>query len=169
MHELSGVDTVIGSNLVDEDTRPRCFLFQTGVFLSLRGVNLNPGAEPDDMIAVRLWATESCVITSNSRRLLSLEDIKQQLLRNQGPISAATFIVLLIERLAGRAEVVIEQLEESMEIVEDTAADLSASEQRGQLSAIRRQSIRIRRYFAPQKEALHQLLSGVAAMVDKAS
>ncbi|MBT8334112.1 MAG: zinc transporter ZntB, partial [Deltaproteobacteria bacterium] len=115
----SWLDTVIKKNLLDDDSRPRSITHQNGVFLSLRGVNLNPGSDPEDMVAVRVWATERCIITSNRRKLISLEDIKESLLNKTGPYSAAGFITRLIDQLAFRAEVVIEQLEDTFEQVED--------------------------------------------------
>ena len=74
---LAVLDPIIKSNLTDDDTRPRSLVHQNGVFLSLRGVNLNPGSDPEDMIAVRLWVDERLIITSNRRRLLSLEDARE--------------------------------------------------------------------------------------------
>ncbi len=41
--------------LTAQETRPRCTVRGDGVLLLLRGVNLNPGAAPEDMVSVRLW------------------------------------------------------------------------------------------------------------------
>jgi zinc transporter len=153
------LDTVIKKNLLDDDSRPRSITHQNGLFLSLRGVNLNPGSDPEDMVAVRVWATERCIISSNRRKLISLEDIKESLLNRTGPCSAADFITRLIDQLAFRAEVVIEQLEDTFEQVEDDLSTIKNKEQRAQISDLRRQAIRLKRYFAPQKEALTHLLN----------
>ncbi|NNK56584.1 MAG: zinc transporter ZntB [Desulfofustis sp.] len=160
LDELASLDSIIKSNLTDDDTRPRSFTHQNGIFLSLRGVNLNPGSDPEDMIAVRLWADERCIITSNRRRLLSLDDIRAGLLGGRGPNSAGGFISLLVELLAVRAETVIEQLEEQLDLLED---DLNKGdgdiEPRIPLSDLRRQAIRLRRFFSPQRQALEHLLN----------
>lgn len=167
LQNITWLDPVIQANLLDDDTRPRSFLLQDGLFLSLRGVNLNPGADPEDMIAVRMWATGKLILTSNRRKLLSLEDVAEQLRNGRGPDSAGSFIRLLIERLAARAEGVIEQLEESFEDFEENMEQLDYTEQRTTLSDYRRQAIRIKRYFTPQKEALQQLLSESPVWVSK--
>ena len=44
----SGLDEVLASALLTEETRPRASLIGGGVLISLRGVNLSPGSEPED-------------------------------------------------------------------------------------------------------------------------
>ena len=152
---------------MDDDTRPRCFTLNEGLFLSLRGVNLNPGADPEDMVAVRVWADERCIITSNRRKLLSLEDIRELLRKGKGPASASAFVRFLIERLASRAEVVIEQIENEFSDLEDEIVDGSGAEHRTELSQLRRQAIRLKRFFAPQTEALLKLVNDPPAWMPK--
>lgn len=159
LENLSFLDPIIKSNLVDEDTRPRSLVHQNGVFLSLRGVNLNPDSAPEDMIAVRLWADERIIITSNRRRLLSLEDVRESLRTGLGPQSAGGFISFLVDRLAVRAETVIEQMEEQFDRLEDQIAASGSSEPPVLLSQIRRQAIRLRRFLSPQRQALEHLLN----------
>lgn len=159
LDELDSLDPIIKSNLTDDDTRPRSFTHQNGVFLSLRGVNLNPGSDPEDMVAVRLWADEHCIITSNRRRLLSLDDVRDGLLGTRDPISAGRFISLLVERVAVRAETVVEQLEEKLDLLEDDLNKGDDIEPRIRLSELRRQAIRLRRFFSPQRQALDHLLN----------
>ncbi len=152
------LDQVIKNNLTDEDTRPRFFHMQEGLYLSLRAVNLNPGANPDDMIGIRVWVTPQLIISSNSRTLLSLQDIIQYSAEGRGPATVSSFINLLVERLADRAENVIEQLDDSFEELEDQLLGPGSDDLRNNLSELRRQAIRLRRYFAPQRETLQQLL-----------
>ncbi len=62
--EESGLDRFVCDSLhesVDMSTerwisegRPRTIVFEDGVIINLRGANLNPGATPNDMVAVRL-------------------------------------------------------------------------------------------------------------------
>lgn len=157
LNNLVWLDDIIRENLLDDDSRPRCFFLQESVFLSLRGVNLNPHADPEDMVGIRIWISENCIITSHKRNLLSLDDVLVALETAVGPISSASFLTLLIERLSLRAENVIEKLEENFMDLEESLDELDG--QRSSLSDMRRTAIRIRRYFAPQKEALHLLLA----------
>jgi zinc transporter len=167
LENIDWLNPIIKDNLVDDDTRPRSFTGPSELFLSLRGVNLNPGAEPEDMIAVRLWSNDQCIITSNRRKLQSLEDVKEALGKGTGPCSAAQFVSLLVERLALRAESVIEQIEDSFDALEDSLETSDETEHRSEISQIRRQAIRLRRFLAPQREALEHLLEDAPNWIGK--
>ena len=54
LREESGIPTVAAEALLYEETRPRCRPIGDGLILNLRGVNLNPGADPEDMVSIRL-------------------------------------------------------------------------------------------------------------------
>ena len=57
------------------DTRPRAADVGGGLLIYLRGVNLAPGARPEDMIAVRLWIRNGLIISTQKRQLLTLSEI----------------------------------------------------------------------------------------------
>lgn len=46
-------DAVIAA-LLRTESRPRCAPYEDGLLLNMRGINHNPGAEPEDMISVRI-------------------------------------------------------------------------------------------------------------------
>lgn len=75
-----GVDESIRESLLATDTRPR---FQqiddNSFFLILRGVNLNKGKEPDDMLTVRLLYTPQRVISCNQQRSRAIESVACEL------------------------------------------------------------------------------------------
>ena len=53
----SGLSEFACELLLEENTRPRLLpLADEQMLLFLRGVNLNPGAEPEDMVSVRIFA-----------------------------------------------------------------------------------------------------------------
>ena len=68
----SGVSPVIASALFASETRPRTMTVGDGALVQLRGVNLNPGADPEDMVSIRLWVEERRIVSSRQRRLLSV-------------------------------------------------------------------------------------------------
>ena len=74
-----GLDTFVIDGLLASETRPRCDLHNDGILLNLRGVNLDPGAEPEDMVSIRLWIDERRVISTRLRRLMAVEDVREQL------------------------------------------------------------------------------------------
>ena len=48
------LEELVADALLTEETRPRATAIDDGVLVALRGINMNPGAEPDDMVSVRL-------------------------------------------------------------------------------------------------------------------
>jgi zinc transporter len=167
LRQTTLVDGVIKDNLQDDNSRPRSMAHKDGLFISLRGVNLNPGSNPEDMVAVRLWTDGRWIITSNRRRLQSLDDLQQSLKNGKGPLSAPMFVRQLIERLALHTENVVEALDVACEQLEDHPADPDDSMRRQQLGDVRHQAIRLKRYLSPQRDALIHLLNDAPSWVSK--
>lgn len=153
----SGVCNLIADALLDQESRPRAMQHENGVLVILRGINLNPGQQIEDMISIRLWLEENRVISASRRRLVSVEEMRQLVESGQAPQTAGDFLTLLVENLSDRINDTIEQIEKSLEVVEDSLDDRAALGRNSPFSVLRRQSARIRRYLAPQREALDRL------------
>ncbi len=150
------LDIVSSEFLLNEDTRPRVTSINDGLLLALRGVNLNPQADPEDMVGVRLWANESMIITSVRRTLLSIADITSALQSGNGPRTPSEFTVDLARRLISRMDPTIENIEDMLSDLEEEVLGTGDAAIRRQLSTIRRQSIVLRRYLAPQRDAMYR-------------
>jgi zinc transporter len=157
LHEKSGLDAVAVDSLAAEDPRPRCDIQGNGLIAALRGVNLNPGADPDDMISVRLWVDAHHVITVRRDKLMAINDIREEIVQGQAPNSTGEFLATLAMRLVERMEPVIGDLDARVDVLEDTLLCGSDQEVRGNLALIRREAIGLRRYISPQREALSRL------------
>ncbi len=164
LHRL-GVSTRTATAMSRTRTRPTFFVADEGIVLILRGVNLNPGARPDDMVALRMLVTPRLVVTLRHRRMLAVGDIKRRLARGAGPTGAGRFIADLVECTSGRMEPVIEELMERLDELDDRLdrSTCATATERVELSDIRHQSIRLRRYIAPQRDLLARLLADAAS------
>lgn len=143
--------------LMDEETRPRVLHYEDGLLLTLRGVNLNPGAEPEDMVSIRIWIDKDRIISTRKRQLKSVKEIQSLLDCGQGPRSTAEFLVMLLARMTSNIELVIEDLEDQMADVEEQVIEYHRVQTRQVLTGLRRQVIALRRYLGPQREALSRL------------
>lgn len=152
-----GGDDFVAAALMAEETRPRCTLHEGGVLMNLRGVNLNPGAQPEDMVSLRIWAGPGKIVMLTRRPILALDDIEARCLTGNGPTGVAEMIAQLALRLADRAEPVVAELNEQIDDLEDGVAAGTGTAQRSALSNIRRVSIMLRRYMFPQRDALSTL------------
>jgi zinc transporter len=163
----SGLEEVISDALIEEDSRPRCTSFQEGLLLGLRGVNLNPGADPEDMVGIRIWFETDRIISTRKRKILSISDIRAALEQGIGPESLSDFLVQLAGRMMERMRHVIDDLEDAVADVEDQVLTSESRQLRTELAALRRQAISLRRYLSPQREALSRLLTEKIAWLDE--
>ena len=163
LREQSGLDTFVIDGLLASETRPRCDAYHDGILLILRGVNLNPGAEPEDMVSIRIWIDEGRVISTRLRRLMAVDDIREQLADGKGPVSTGHLVARLTARLTDRLGPVIEELSDQVADLEeqligsDGAGQPDLREVRRELIDLRRVAISLRRYIAPQRDALGRL------------
>ena len=152
---LSYLDPSIVDALVAEETRPRVTRVGEGLIVILRGINMNEGADPEDMVSIRLWVDPHRIISLSRRRLRAVEDIAEELDQGEGPRDAAEFLVRLIVRLNFRIERFWQGLEEEADKVEEQVLGPSPpSGLRHQLVDLRRQAIILRRYLQPQRDAM---------------
>lgn len=151
------LERTVSDSLLAGETRPRSLAGKTGLLIVVRGVNLNPGADPEDMVAVRIWLERQRVITSHRRAILSLTDVAGALDEATGPTSSGQFLVFLIARLTDRIGAVVGQIEDETDSIELQIQDGNVADLRAQLADLRRQIASIRRFLAPQRDALDRL------------
>ncbi len=153
----SGLDSLVTDALSATESRPRTTAIGDALLIALRGVNLKPGADPDDMVSIRIWVEKSRIITARRYKLLSVADLLEQLKSSRGPKDSAEFIIELADRLVWRMSDTVDQFEDSMAELEETVLSESNHSLKADLASLRRQSITVRRYLAPEREALARL------------
>ena len=160
----TGLPTIDTQTLLATDTRPRVEASAERILMTLRGINLNPDSAPEDMVAVRLYADKNRIITSSDRKVRSIGELAEHLLRGNGPTSPGTFILELCHRLTLRKVNLIVDLEDKLADLEEQALLQSDHSLRINLGEMRRQVIAIRRYLAPQKEAFFSVINTASLM-----
>lgn len=159
LHRESGLAPVVAEALMAEETRPRVDAFADGLLLVLRGANLNPGAAPEDMVALRIWADEHRVVTVRGRRVMSVEDVRESLARGHGPANSGQLLTALLAQLTDRLEPVVSDLDDVVDALEERATESADSTLRRELSVARRRVIALRRHMAPQRAVTLRLQS----------
>lgn len=159
MNQESGLTTPTTDALLAEETRPRVFHGKQGFVTILRGVNLNPEADAEDLVAMRMWSDGNRVITIRQERLMTPRDVLSELITlGVGPTTAGELYERLIHRITERMSVAVESFEGKLDDIEDNLDLSTASVQRNRLSELRRKTAILKRYISPQKEALSALL-----------
>ena len=155
--EKSGLNALVQEALMEVGTRPRSVVSESGVLAILRGVNCNPGADPEDMVAIRMFVTEHRIITMRRNRLMAVQDIHESLRTGNGPASAGAFFVAVVDRITERIGEIVGDIEDRVAEVEDAIVKAETAEIRPLLAELRRESISLRRYIAPQRDMLARL------------
>ena len=161
----SALPLMVANALIQPETRPRCDRMEDGMILNLRGVNLNPGADPDDMVSLRLWVREGLIVSTRVRKVWAMDAIRLQMETGTGPASITAFLAELANGLTKRIEKVSVELVEDTDELEEDALDPTRV-LTSELASLRQSVIKLRRFVRPQSEAIADLASGQAWTLD---
>jgi len=153
----SGIDTTVLEAMLDDDIRPRALHTPHGVLAILRGVNLNPGEDAEDMVSIRVWLEPGRIISTRRRRVMSVSELQKQLAQGIGPRSPGSFMTELAWLLGERIADVVDRVDAEIEDAEIDLTDQPTANQRRDFARLRRKTAQIRRYLSPQREALDRL------------
>ncbi|MGO4891685.1 zinc transporter ZntB [Flavobacterium sp. W21_SRS_FM6] len=136
------------------DTRPKAQQFDDGMLVYLRGINRNPEADPEDMVSLRMWVKDKQIISlrRKDRRLLSILDVRESIEQGMSLSSPHELMVNIVRRITDRISDTVDELDD--ELTQFEALDVPQNESRLRLTCARRQAAAIRRYLAPQRDAL---------------
>ncbi len=154
IHSLEGADELFADALLKGETRPRMSISNDDMLLILRGVNLAEGADPEDMVSIRLLITKNRIISSQRRNVLSIDDVIQQVEAGNPPKSTGHFLVFLCERLVFRMSDVMEDIEDRSAEIEELVLDDEEHDYRIEIHNLRRQIIQLKRFLVPERDAL---------------
>lgn len=157
IHNRANLDAGIVHTLCADETRPRSLKGKDGVLVVLRGVNTNPGQDPEDMVSIRVWLEKNRILSVRRRRLIAVQDIVNELEKGEGPRTSGEFLTELVDKLADRIGDFVGRIDDRLSDTEDRLEELAPAELRGTLGSLRREIAVVRRYLAPQRDALDRL------------
>ncbi|SEI49012.1 zinc transporter ZntB [Pseudomonas sp. NFR16] len=159
LRTASGLSEFVCDLMLEENTRPRLLpLPNNELLLFLRGVNLNPGAEPEDMVSARIFAAAQQVISLRLRSLRATDELIDLLNEGKGPRTASELLVYLAQLLTDKVQAVVSELTELVDDMEERIdADERYMPEHGNMVHIRRRAAGMRRFLAPQREIYAQL------------
>lgn len=159
LRQRSGLSEFVCDVLLEENTRPRLLALPADeLLLFLRGVNLNPDAEPEDMVSLRVFADARRVISLRLRPLRSTEAVLQQLEAGVGPKTSSEILLSLADALTDRVDDLVALLTEKLDEEEDRVeTDVRYTPPQDKMLSLRRQAASLRRFLLPQREIYAQL------------
>lgn len=153
----SGLGQQVRETLVAPDPRPRAEGRGDALLLVARGVNLNRGAEPEDMVSLRAWIEPRRIITMRHREMRALRGIAEAAGRGAGPRDAGDFVATLVDEVMEPVAALVDQIDDQVASLEDAALGHDLGPARAKLADLRRRAIALRRFIGPQREAFAKL------------
>ncbi len=169
LEKESKIDPLMREALIDNDPRPRTIVHGDDLFVIARGINMNQDATPEDMISVRVWVERDRVITMRHRLSRTLKSLAHDVERGAGARSAADLATMLAERIVEHVTTRVDQLGDAISDCEDEVlVQTGKSDLRSRLADHRRRAIALRRFLAPQRDALAKLSTVEVPWFDQA-
>ena len=169
LKDESGLSEIVIKELISEETRPRVLKDEDGILLNLRGLNLNPDSDEEDMVSLHMWLEPGRIITTRSERVFTIDNIRDSYQQNKGPKSIAEFLITVIDGVIGRISNYIYDIEEKIDEMEEEVLVLERAKLRTLLSEKRREAVIIRRYIVPQRESMAKLYKEKIDWLDEES
>lgn len=157
--ERSNMPEIAARAMLAEETRPRAEPIEGGLLVNLRAANLNPDAE-EETISLRLWLEPTRLATFEKFTIFATRDVAEKLEAERGPLRPERVFTRLVARLMERLEPMIDDLDERLYRLEDDAIDPDTISDRRAIARIQRRVVYLRRYLAPQREAMLRLARG---------
>lgn len=169
--DASGIDEITQGALLAHDPRPRSVADDKQILLIVRGVNMNQGAEPEDMVSMRIFADTSRVVTLRHRRNNAAKDARKMIEAKSGPKRVGQFLVTLVDLLLDGISLVSDDVDDVVSRLEDDVLTSDNEELRHAMAEARRRAIALRRHVAPERDVLSKLQNerlGWLTAVDRA-
>lgn len=157
LEEKFELPEMVSKALFTEDVRPKTSVYPEGILTFLRGINLNPGEPPEDMVSIRCWITKDFIITSRARHVYAIDDLRNSFANGQGAKNTHDFLVDLIDNITHRINETVEEVDERFDTLEEEILLKQDIKLKTKIGLIRRIIIQLRRHLTPQREALLQI------------
>ena len=157
LEEGLGIPEPTAELLVSDDTRPRAFREGRSLVATLRGINFNPGAEPEDMISMQIWCDGRRLITLRRYPLQTPRDVLADIDRGDGPVDAGATITQLAELMVTRMNQSIVDMNEVIDQLEDEDPEDDPEGMASRIASIRRNCLGLKRHMSPQHVALESI------------
>lgn len=144
--------------LTGEQTRPRAFREGDDLVATLRGINFNPGALPEDMVSLQLWSDGRRVVTLRRLPLQTPRESLALIDAGRGPNDAGSLVTFLTEQIVERMNRAIVDMNDEIDRLEDLDFDQEDSEALlTKIASIRRNCLALQRHMGPMHVALESI------------
>lgn len=147
------VPDMAANALLASETRPRCDGIGEAALINLRGTALDPMEDSDGLVSIRVWV-ESKRVTSVSRRRIAALGRVDEAMRAGRLTDGGDFVAALAHAISTDLDPQVAALGDSLDDCEEMLDDGDIYALRRRIAALRSQAIILRRFVAPDRDAL---------------
>jgi zinc transporter len=140
--------------LISNENRPRAFREGDTLVTILRGINFNPDAQLENMVAMQMWCDGTRVVTLRRQQLQTPFDVLATIERGRGPRTAGDLFTELVEQTVAKMNRSVVDMNDRIDELEEADDADPVDEILDTIADIRRNCLALKRYMSPQHEAL---------------
>lgn len=159
------VPQMAANALLAHETRPRCDEVDDAALINLRGTALETMQDSDGLVSIRLWV-EGKRVTSVSRHPLAALGKVQAAMRAGRLSDGGDFVAALAQAISTELDPQVADLGDQLDDCEGML-DGNIYELRRKIAYIRSQAIVLRRFVAPDRDALAEMSQLDFGWIDK--
>jgi zinc transporter len=147
------VPPMAANALVASETRPRCDDVDQGALINLRGTAADTMQDSDGLVSIRVWV-EGHRVTSVSRHALAALPKVESAMRAGRLLDGGDFVAALAQAISRELDPQVAELGDELDDCEGLLDGGDIYQLRRKIARIRTQAIVLRRFVAPDRDAL---------------
>lgn len=160
------VPTMAANALVASETRPRCDEVDDAALINLRGTAADTMQDSDGLVSIRVWV-EGRRVTSVSRHRLAALPKVEAMMRGGRLTDGGDFVAALAQAISTELDPQVADLGDTLDDCEGMLDEGNIYELRRKIARIRSQAIVLRRFVAPDRDALGAMAQLEFDWIDK--
>lgn len=152
--------------LLASETRPRCDGIGEAALINLRGTALDPMDDSDGLVSIRVWVEARRVTSVSRRRIAALGKVEAAMLAGR-LTDGGDFVAALAHAISIDLDPQVAALGDSLDDCEEMLDSGNIYEMRRQIAQMRSEAIILRRFVAPDRDALAAMAQLEYAWISK--
>jgi zinc transporter len=150
------VPALVSSALLASETRPRCDVIDSAALINLRGIGLHETEDRDRLVSVRMWVEANRVTSVGRNPLTALRKVENAMLAGKLR-DAGDFVAALAHAISTELDPEIAELGDQLDDREGEIEEANIYSLRRRIAGLRSDAIKLRRFVAPDRDALESL------------
>jgi zinc transporter len=155
--DLPGYVPPMAANaLLASETRPRCDEVDQAALMNLRGTAADTMQDSDGLVSIRVWVEGKRVTSVSRHRLAALSKVEEAM-RVGRLTDGGDFVAALAQAISTELDPQVAEIGDSLDNCEEMLDDGDIYALRRQIARLRSQAIVLRRFVAPDRNALAEM------------